>query len=197
MSIEQGGVTGVRFTLSISNDGMEDAIGILLEITHSRSGVYSETFNVTGGNVNFCTPLPSVCMFIVYCPTFQDATLCRSPCRLRELGPGEERVSENCYGMYTILPSVYAFTCVQTSQAYTCTYIHMHTFAHTYAHIYLCFIFRQTLLVTLSVQSEPMVGEVETTFNLTSDQIEEDNKANNYASAVLTVERRADLQVTV
>lgn len=97
----------------------------------------------------------------------------------------------------------------------TCTIMHLHVYKHqrhthvhiyicihvhiqcTYAHIYLCFIFCQTLLVTLSVQSEPMVGDVETTFNLTSDEIEEDNKANNYASAVLTVERRADLQVTV
>lgn len=67
MSIEQGGVREVRFTLSISNNGEEDAIDLFLDVTHSRSGVYSERLNVTGGNVNLPYLLTSVCMYVSLC----------------------------------------------------------------------------------------------------------------------------------
>ena len=56
VTIEQGGVKSVRFTIVMNNNGNEEAIGNFLQITHSRPGVYSEKINLTIESVS----LPSI-----------------------------------------------------------------------------------------------------------------------------------------
>lgn len=58
-------------------------------------------------------------------------------------------------------------------------------------------IFYQELNVTLSVKTDLVVGGVETTFRLTSEQTQDDNPDNDMQTVSLIVERRADLTVSV
>lgn len=66
-SIEVGANNEVQFTLSLSNNGSEDAINIFLEVSHSESGVFSEQFRISFDNAGS----PDI--------------VCRSPCSVNQL----------------------------------------------------------------------------------------------------------------
>ena len=83
---------------------------------------------------------------------------------------------------------------MQANQRYTLLFVHLGPCCVTYL---TSFVSQQDMVVLFAVERDAPVGGVTTTFTLISSRTEDTGPGNNQATITLTVDRRADLQISL